>query len=212
MVTDLPDYEKKVVVVTIPGNYPAEMQVDHRKILGAALKSPTFPYCIPSSIENTALAYNSVSDRFKVDIEALTVGVIPVSLSTLLNPHPVTQTDAALLKATVSQATRTSLKVQTEREDLLCKSFDLTVGTTSLLAAVANQYHKIYGWDYEADTDGANEFSATISSVACKFARRVTKGVHAMTLVHPIVCDVNTALSFISAGNTKLSLRYKTEA
>jgi len=111
------------------------------------------------------------------------------------------------------QATRTSLKVQTEREDLLCKSFDLTVGTTSLLAAVANQYHKVYGWDYESDTDGANEFSATINATAnTKFGRRVTKGVHAMTLVHPIVCDVNTALSFVSAGNTKLSLRYKTEA
>jgi hypothetical protein len=112
----------------------------------------------------------------------------------------------------VKQATRASLKVQGEREDLLCKSFDLTVGTTSLLAAVASQYHKVYGWDYESDTDGANEFSATISGATTKFARRVTKGVHAMTLVHPIVCDVNTALSFVSAGNTKLSLRYKTEA
>ena len=100
----------------------------------------------------------------------------------------------------------------TEREDLLCKSFDLTVGTTSLLGAVAGQSHKVYGWDYESDTDGANEFSATISGATTKFARRVTAGVHAMTLVHPIVCDVNTALSFVSAGNTKLSLRYKTEA
>ena len=101
----------------------------------------------------------------------------------------------------------------TEREDLLCKSFDLTVGTTSLLAAVASQSHKVYGWDYESDTAGANEFSATINATAnTKFGRRVTAGVHAMTLVHPIVCDVNTALSFISAGNTKLSLRYKTEA
>jgi alanine-alpha-ketoisovalerate/valine-pyruvate aminotransferase len=113
---------------------------------------------------------------------------------------------------TAAQTTRTNLLAKTEREDLLCKSFDLTVGTTSLLAAVAGQYHKVYGWDYESDTDGANEFSATISGVACKFARRVTKGVHAMTLVHPIICDVNSALSFISAGNTKLSLRYKTEA
>jgi hypothetical protein len=112
----------------------------------------------------------------------------------------------------VTQASRTNLKVQIEREDIITKSWDLTVGTTSLLSAVAGQKHKIYGWDYEADTDGANEFSATINGATAKFARRVTKGVHAMTLVHPIVCDANTALSFVSAGNTKLSLRYVTEA
>ena len=113
----------------------------------------------------------------------------------------------------VAQNVRTNLKVQSEREDLLCKCFDLTVGTTSLLGAVAGQYHKVYGWDYESDTAGANEFSATINATAnTKFGRRVTAGVHAMTLVHPIVCDVNSALSFVSAGNTKLSLRYKTEA
>jgi hypothetical protein len=123
--------------------------------------------------------------------------------------------DTFIMKQTLSevmQPVRTSLKVQSEREDLLTKSFDLTVGTTSLLSAVASQSHKVYGWDYQADTDGANEFSATIGGVACKFARRTTKGIHAMTLVHPIICDVNTALSFVSAGNTKLSLRYKTEA
>jgi hypothetical protein len=158
---------------------------------------------------------------------------LSVAVSNLLNPHPVSlvsipnppNLDVALstrFKPSDSignttfgatQPTRTSLKAQTEREDLLCKSFDLAVGTTSLLGAVGSQYHKVYGWDYEADTDGANEFSATINATAnTKFARRITKGVHAMTLVHPIVCDVNTALSFISAGNTKLSLRYKTEA
>ena len=131
MVSDLPDYEKKVIVVTIPGEYPGlidinhkqvggvtlktptvsaclpisiehTVYIDHRAILGKALKTPTFANCVPTSIENDAIAYDSVNDRFKVDIEALTVGVIPVSLSTLLNPHPVTQTNAALLKATVS--------------------------------------------------------------------------------------------------------------
>jgi len=112
----------------------------------------------------------------------------------------------------VKQATRTNLKVQNEREDLITKSWDLTAGTTVLLSAVSGQRHKIYGWDYEADTDGANEFSATIGGVTVKFGRRKTKGVHAMGLPHPIVCDVNTALNFISAGNTSLSLRYVTEA
>lgn len=131
----------------------------------------------------------------------LDVALSTRATGTLLNPHPVTQT------------TRTLLLVKPEREDLLCKSFNLTVGTTELLPASDGNKHKVYGWDYEADTDGANEFSATINATAnTKFARRITKGVHAITLVHPIVCDVNTALSFISAGNTKLSLRHKTEA
>jgi hypothetical protein len=112
----------------------------------------------------------------------------------------------------VKQATRTNLKVQNEREDLVTKSWDLTAGTSTLLSAVSGQRHKVYGWDYEADTDGANEFSATIGGVTVKFGRRKTKGVHAMGLPHPIVCDVNTALSFVSAGNTTLSLRYVTEA
>jgi hypothetical protein len=69
MVTDLPDYEKKVVVVTIPGDYPAEMKIDHRKILGEALKTPTFANCVPSSIENDAIAYDPTTDRFKVDVQ-----------------------------------------------------------------------------------------------------------------------------------------------
>jgi len=71
-IRDLPDYQKKIVVVTVPGVYPAEMQVDHRKILGVALKSPYVAASVPSSIENPALAYDSVNDRFKVDIEDAT--------------------------------------------------------------------------------------------------------------------------------------------
>jgi hypothetical protein len=100
MVTDLPDYEKKVVVVTIPGEYPSLVEVDvvkvdgvaiatptvvgclpvsiehtvginHLQIKGVTLKDPTFPNCIPTSIENEAIAYDSVNDRFKVDIEAM---------------------------------------------------------------------------------------------------------------------------------------------
>lgn len=103
---DLPDYSRKVIVVyegTITGG---EVLVDHRKILGVALKDPTFAKCIPTSVENDAIAYDDTNDRFKVDIAALTVGVIPVSLSTLLNPHPVTQTNETLLKATVTQAAK----------------------------------------------------------------------------------------------------------
>ena len=68
MVTDLPDYSKKVIVIyegTITGG---EVLVDHRKILGIALKDPTFAKCIPTSIENDAIAYDAVTDRFYVDI------------------------------------------------------------------------------------------------------------------------------------------------
>ena len=113
MVTDLPDYEKKIIIVTPPGEYPAVVQVDLRKILGVDLISPTITGCVPTSIENEAIAYdaandwfkqyienpaiayNSVTDRFKVDIEALTLGALTVI-----------QSDETLLKATVTQAAK----------------------------------------------------------------------------------------------------------
>lgn len=122
------------------------------------------------------------------------------NINNLLNPHPITQT------------TRTNLRTMGEREDLLLKSQDVSAGTTTILSAVSGQRHKIYGYDYEADTDGTNEFLCTVNGTTCRFGRRTTKGVHAKTFVHPIVCDVNTALQFVSAGNTKLSIQYKTEA
>jgi len=112
----------------------------------------------------------------------------------------------------VTQTTRTNLKTMGEREDLLLKSVDVTAGTTTILSAVSDQRHKIYGYDYEADADGTNEFLCTVNGTTCRFGRRTTKGVHAKSFVHPIVCDVDTALQFVSAGNTKLSIQYKTEA
>lgn len=139
MVTDLPDYEKKVVVVTVPGEYPSLVEIDvvkvkgvtivtptivgclpvsiehnvkvdhrqilgitlktptvaaclpisiehtvdinHKQILGVALKTPTYSQCVPISIENAAIAYNSGTDRFKVDIEAITVGTLDVNVT-----------------------------------------------------------------------------------------------------------------------------------
>jgi len=109
---DLPDYEKKVVVVTVPGDYPAEMKVDiikllsetivtpsiahclpvsiehivkmnHWQILGEALKTPTFANCVPTSIENDALAYEDATDRFKVKVEAWTAGDLAITLADL---------------------------------------------------------------------------------------------------------------------------------
>jgi len=52
MVTDLPDYTKREVLVIDIADFPQEVMVDHRKILGETLKIPTEPYCLPSSIEN----------------------------------------------------------------------------------------------------------------------------------------------------------------
>jgi hypothetical protein len=86
---DLPDYSRKVIVVyegTITGG---EVKCDHWKIKGLTLKDPYIALSIPMSVENPALAYDAVTDRFKIVLEAVTAGVIPVSLSTLLNPHPV---------------------------------------------------------------------------------------------------------------------------
>jgi hypothetical protein len=53
MVTDLPDYEKKVVVVTIPGEYPSLVEVDVVKVDGVAIATPTVVGCLPVSIEHT---------------------------------------------------------------------------------------------------------------------------------------------------------------
>jgi hypothetical protein len=72
MTGDLPDYEKKIIIVTIAGDYPTQVQIDHRQILGVALLSPTIAKCLPMSIENPAIAYDAVNDRFKIDIKKIT--------------------------------------------------------------------------------------------------------------------------------------------
>ena len=81
MVTDLPDYTRKIVVVYESLIDAGMVKVDHRQIKGLTLKDPYVPLAVPMSVENPALAYDAVNDRFKIDIEALTVGVIPVSFT-----------------------------------------------------------------------------------------------------------------------------------
>lgn len=81
MVFDLPDYSKKVIVVyegTITGGL---VQVDHRQIKGLALKDPYVALCIPSSIENPALAYDAINDRFKVTVEDWDIASIVADIS-----------------------------------------------------------------------------------------------------------------------------------
>jgi len=122
MVTDLPDYEKKVIVVTIPGEYPGLVDInhkqilgvtlktpsvaaclpisiehtvliDHRAILGEALKTPTFANCIPTSIENDAIAYDAVNDRFKVDLAKISATDVLAVSATDLDIRDLTATD-----------------------------------------------------------------------------------------------------------------------
>jgi len=44
--------------------------IDHWYIKGVTLLNPTIAACLPTSIENPAIAYDTVNDRFKVDIKA----------------------------------------------------------------------------------------------------------------------------------------------
>ena len=113
------------------------------------------------------------------------------------------------------QATRTNLLNKPEREDLLLKDTDFAASASlqSYLAAVQSQKHKVYAFGYEAVADGVFYFSATVNGAAWKFGKRITKGVYAQTFVHPVVCDVNTALNFMSTtGASKTWIQYKTEA
>lgn len=57
--------------------------IDHRKILGIPLKSPYIPFCVPSSVENPALAYDAVNNRFYVDLAFCSLGSLPITISDL---------------------------------------------------------------------------------------------------------------------------------
>ena len=53
------------------------MTSDETHIKGVEFMEPTISKCKPVSIENPAIAYDPATDRFKVDIEAMTIGTIP---------------------------------------------------------------------------------------------------------------------------------------
>lgn len=48
----------------------SQAKTDHRWIKGVELQNPTFPACIPTSVENDAIAYDAVNDRFNVNVSA----------------------------------------------------------------------------------------------------------------------------------------------
>jgi hypothetical protein len=246
---DLPDYSRKVIVVYEGSIISGEVKVDHVKIKGLTLKDPTEPLCLPSSIENIvrvnhlqikgialkdpyiplsiptsvenpALAYDAVNDRFKVDIAALSVGVIPVSLtsipnpsnldivisllsrettltalsakitnplpvslSTLLNPHPITQTNETLLKATVTQADkdRTISSVNATATPLQINLAALNGNSAALLTPAAGKAIRIkfVSLEHSADVDLGYRFGAAGQIEYL----RITKGVYVSNLI-----------------------------
>jgi len=251
---------------------------NHWYIKDVELIDPTVAACVPMSIENPAIAYDAVNDRFKVDIQAITVGTLQVdvtdeiarelglvglkagtnnigdvdvltlpsvTLASQANPFssnlPIdikvftaslpTGSNAigklaansgvdigdvdVLSMPNVAQATRTNLKTQPERIDLTFDSWDVALGAagdSELLAAVSGQSHKIFAFGYESDADVQQGFRFGTS--ADKFGRRITKGVYAQTLMHPIIGTANTALNFRAEGaaNVKVWVQYITEA
>jgi len=70
MVSGEPDFQKRIKALT-----------DLWYIKGVLLQDPTVAACVPISVENAALAYNAATDRFKVDIEAMTVGAIETTIA-----------------------------------------------------------------------------------------------------------------------------------
>lgn len=50
-------------------------------IKSVLLQDPTIAACIPTSIENPALAYDEGNDRFKVDIQAMSVGTVDANVT-----------------------------------------------------------------------------------------------------------------------------------
>jgi len=81
VIRDLPDYEKRIIVVSVPGEYPGFVQIDHRQIKGLNLKNPYVALCVPISVENPALAYDAVNDLFKVRIDQWNIASIIADVS-----------------------------------------------------------------------------------------------------------------------------------
>lgn len=78
-----PDFQKRMNAL-----------VDLWKIKGLVLKDPTVALTVPVSVENTAIAYDSTNDRFKVDVEAVSAGAFSMDLAkvlgaTLAHSNPV---------------------------------------------------------------------------------------------------------------------------
>jgi hypothetical protein len=73
MVAGEPDFQKRMKALT-----------DLWYIKGLLLKDPTIPLAVPISIENPAIAYDSGTDLFKVDIKAITAAIFDMNLAQVL--------------------------------------------------------------------------------------------------------------------------------
>jgi len=67
---DLPDYWKRI-----------QNKTDHWWIKGELFKDPTISNALPISIENPAIAYDSIVDRFKIRVEEWTAGALDVNVT-----------------------------------------------------------------------------------------------------------------------------------
>jgi hypothetical protein len=65
----------------LPVSIEHVVDINHLKIKSVTLKDPTVAACVPTSIENAAIAYNVTTNRFRVDIEAMTVGTIDTNIT-----------------------------------------------------------------------------------------------------------------------------------
>jgi hypothetical protein len=109
MTGDLPDYEKKVIVVTIPGEYPGEVKADLIKILGVALKSPTTAQCVPVSIEHQVL----IDHRKILGVDLMTptvTGCLPVSIEHTVKIDHRQLAGVDLLTPTIAKALPISIE------------------------------------------------------------------------------------------------------
>jgi hypothetical protein len=164
---DLPDYEKKIIIVTEAGEYPALIQVDLRKILGVDLVTPTIAACVPTSIENPAiaydlannrfktyieneaLAYDLTNDRFKVDIEAMSVGVIDTTTDlTKVLGAALSKTNPVLARLTDG----TNFIDPRDRNWTISESLATTTDLTKVLGAALSKTNPVLA----RLTDGTN--------------------------------------------------------
>jgi hypothetical protein len=73
--------------------------IDHRAILGEALKTPTFANCVPTSIENDAIAYDATNDRFYVDLAKISATDELAVKATDLDIRALTSADIVTVKS-----------------------------------------------------------------------------------------------------------------
>jgi len=119
-------------------------------------------------------------------------------------------------KAIVEQSSRTSLKMQPEREDTIFKRFSNTFGGAGdyeILSAVANQKHKVYSYGVRVSADVESEFRDGTSDTN-QFSVDNKASFREQVLEHPFVGSVNTALHFRVEGACSVIgwIQYKTEA